>query len=62
MPTVIVEAIEGRSIEQKRGLVEGITEVVVKNFNVEAERVMVIIHELKLENVAKTGKLFTDSH
>ena len=32
MPLVTVKAIEGRTIEQKRGLVKDITEAVVKNF------------------------------
>jgi hypothetical protein len=34
MPTVIVEADEGRTVEQKRGLVKDITDAVCKNYNV----------------------------
>jgi hypothetical protein len=34
MPTIIVEADEGRTVEKKRGLVKDITEAVCKNFNV----------------------------
>ena len=58
MPLVTVEAIEGRTIEQKRELVKDITEAVVKNFNVGPEAVSVVIHELSRENLAKAGKLF----
>ena len=47
MPTIIVEADEGRTIEQKRGLVKEITEAVCKNFMVEPPSVTVLIHELK---------------
>jgi phenylpyruvate tautomerase PptA (4-oxalocrotonate tautomerase family) len=34
MPTIIIEADEGRTVEQKRGLVKDIIEAVCKNFNV----------------------------
>jgi len=61
MPRVTVEAIEGRTIEQKRGLVQDITEAVVKNFDVAPEKVSVAIYEMSRENYAKAGKLFIDS-
>ncbi len=61
MPQVTVEAIEGRTIEQKRGLVKDITEAVIKNFNVGPEVVTVLIREMSRENFAKAGKLFIDS-
>ncbi|MFC1970375.1 2-hydroxymuconate tautomerase [Chloroflexota bacterium] len=60
MPIVTVEAIEGRSIEQKRGLVRDITEAVVRNFGAAPELVHVMIHENSRENVAKAGKLKCD--
>jgi len=60
MPTIIVEADEGRTIEQKRGLVKEITEAVCKNFMVEPPSVTVLIHELKKENRGKAGKLAID--
>ena len=61
MPQVFVEAIEGRTVEQKRGLVKDITEAVVKNFKVTPDKVSVVIHELRRENLAKAGKLYSDS-
>ena len=60
MPTVIVEADEGRTIEQKRGLVKDITDAVCKNFNVGPEAVTTLIHEQKKENRGKAGKLAID--
>ncbi len=60
MPLITVKALEGRTIEQKRGLVEDITEAVVKNFKVELERVMVDIVEYSKDNLAEAGKLFVD--
>ena len=61
MPFVTVKALEGRTIEQKRGLVRDITEAVVKNFKVEPESVIVDIIEHSRDNLAKAGKLFVDS-
>ena len=60
MPRVTVEALEGRTIEQKRGLVKDITEAVVKNFDVGPEAVTVLIREVSRENFAKAGKLRID--
>jgi len=60
MPTVIVEADEGRTVEQKRGLVKDITEAVCKNFNVPPQSVTIHIHEGKKENRGKDGKLAID--
>jgi 4-oxalocrotonate tautomerase len=47
-------------VEQKRGLVQDITEAVCKNFNVAPETVSILIHEGKKENRAKAGKLAID--
>ncbi len=60
MPIVTVAAIEGRTIEQKRSLVKDITEAVMKNCKVEADQVTIIIQEMKRENFAKAGKLYSD--
>jgi 4-oxalocrotonate tautomerase len=60
MPTVIVEADEGRTIEQKRGLVKDITDAVCRNFQVEPQSVTIFIHEQKKENRAKAGRLVVD--
>ncbi|MGD0235168.1 MAG: tautomerase family protein [Syntrophorhabdales bacterium] len=60
MPTVIVEADEGRTVEQKRGLVKDITDAVCKHFKVPPEAVTVYIHEGRKENRGKAGKLASD--
>jgi 4-oxalocrotonate tautomerase len=60
MPLVTVKAVEGRTLEQKRRLVEDITEAVVKNFKVEPDAVTIDIIEYNKENLAKAGKLFLD--
>ena len=60
MPLITVKAIEGRTVEQKRGLVIDITEAVVKNFGVKPEVVKIDIVEYNKENMAEAGKLFID--
>jgi 4-oxalocrotonate tautomerase len=60
MPEIFVYAIEGRSLDQKRGLVKDITDAVVRNFNVTADAVMVQIVESSKTSKAKGGKLFSE--
>ena len=60
MPTNIVEALAGRTVEQKKGLVRDMTEAVTKNFNVGPDAVTIIIHEFGDENLGKGGKLRVD--
>ncbi len=56
MPVVIVEMWEGRTIEQKKKLVEGITSAMV-NIGVPPEAVHIIIKDNPKHNWATGGKL-----
>ena len=60
MPEVIVYAVEGRSIEQKRALVKDITDAVVRNFGAAADAVTIQIVEAKKTDKAKGGILFSE--
>jgi 4-oxalocrotonate tautomerase len=60
MPEVIIELAEGRSVDQKRALVKDITDAIVRNCNVAAEAVTVIIHENPKTDKAKGGVLFSE--
>lgn len=60
MPTIIVEADEGRTIDQKRALVKDITDAVCRHYNVEPQAVTILLHEQKKENRGKAGKLACD--
>lgn len=60
MPNIFIETFEGRSIDEKRKVVEEITNVVTKVWNVDKEVVNIRILENKHENVARGGKLFSD--
>ncbi len=60
MPEIFVHAIEGRTIDQKRGLIEDLTAATVRHFKVPRESVMVQIIESSTHNKAKGGVLFSD--
>lgn len=60
MPEVVVYLAEGRSLDQKRGLVKEITDAVVKNCAVKPEVVTVSIMETAKTNKAKGGVLFSE--
>ena len=60
MPLVTVKVLEGKTVEQKRALVKEVTAAVVKNFEVPESAVTVDIVDLKRENIAIGGTLFTD--
>ncbi|MBX6354848.1 MAG: tautomerase family protein [Micromonosporaceae bacterium] len=61
MPRIIVQAVEGRSLEQKRRLVRGITDSVVEAWSVAPETVTVVIEEIRREHFAKAGVLASDT-
>jgi 4-oxalocrotonate tautomerase len=60
MPEVYVHAVEGRTKEQKKALIQDITQAVVKNFGVTADAVLVEIVESSRDNKAKGGVLFSE--
>ncbi len=60
MPEVVVYAIEGRSVDQKRGLVKDITNAVMKNYGVPADAVVVTLVETAKHDKAKGGVLFSE--
>ncbi|MDH4451114.1 MAG: 4-oxalocrotonate tautomerase [Rhodoferax sp.] len=59
MPTYHVEMFEGRSPEQKQQLVEEVTRVTVQTLGCSPESVEIIITEVKRENWATGGKLWS---
>jgi 4-oxalocrotonate tautomerase len=60
MPVVIVEMWEGRSVEQKRRLVEALTAAMVEHAGANATHLHVIIHETPLESWGRAGVLAAD--
>ena len=60
MPTYRVEMIEGRTVEQKKKLVEAITRVSVETLGGTPDMVDIVITDVKRENWATGGKLWTE--
>jgi 4-oxalocrotonate tautomerase len=62
MPHVLIFMRQGRTVEQKREMVKGITEVLVRTIAAKPELVSVVINELTDQNLASDGKLLADKH
>ena len=60
MPTYHVEMMEGRTLEQKKKLVAAITRVSVEILGGTPEAVDILITDVKRENWATGGKLWTE--
>jgi 4-oxalocrotonate tautomerase len=60
MPEVVVYILEGRTLDQKRGLVKDITAAVVKNAGTTPEQVTVSLIETAKNSKAKGGVLFSE--
>uniref|UniRef100_UPI003F8656E8 4-oxalocrotonate tautomerase n=1 Tax=Cupriavidus ulmosensis TaxID=3065913 RepID=UPI003F8656E8 len=60
MPTYHVELFEGRTIEQKRKLVEEVTRVTCETLGCSASAVDIIITDIKRENWSTGGQLWAD--
>ena len=60
MPTYHVEMLEGRTVEQKKKLVAEITRVSVDVLGGVADSVDIVITDIKRENWATGGKLWSE--
>jgi 4-oxalocrotonate tautomerase len=60
VPEVTIQIAEGRTLDQKRALVKGLTDAVVNACGVDPEAVIVVIHENPKTDKAKGGVLFCD--
>ncbi len=60
MPIVQIEMFEGRTLEQKRALVEKVTEAICETVNTPKDSVSIIIREMSKGNYSKAGILFSD--
>jgi 4-oxalocrotonate tautomerase len=60
MPTYHVEMLEGRTLEQKKQLVQAITRVSVEILGGHSDSVDVLITDIKRDNWATGGKLWSE--
>lgn len=61
MPVVTIQMAKGRTQEQKRALVEGITNTIMQTLKVDPDWVTILISELERENIARAGTLLSES-
>lgn len=61
MPLVTVKMLEGRTDEQKRNLVEKVTEAVKETTGVAEEKIIVMIEEMRKDHYAVAGKRISDT-
>ena len=60
MPTINIQLFEGRTPEQKRALVKSITEATCTSLRCHSSSVEIILHEIKRENWATGGTLWSE--
>ena len=60
MPTIRVELMEGRTVEQKRALVQALTQAVVETLKTKPEAVDVLLYDVKRHDWATGGILWSD--
>jgi 4-oxalocrotonate tautomerase len=60
MPNIQITMLKGRSVEQKRKIVERIIDVMVEEAKASKEAVVITIVELDRENYASGGVLIAD--
>jgi 4-oxalocrotonate tautomerase len=61
MPLVTIKIIEGRTVEQKRGMAKDVTEAIARNIGCPTQAVSIDIMEYGKENLATGGELFIDT-
>ena len=61
MPTIHVEMFEGRTLDRRRKLVKEITDGTCRALGCPADAVQIILTDIKKENWAEAGKLFSDT-
>ena len=60
MPTIRVEMFEGRTQEQKKNLVQSLTQACVETLGSKADSVDVILYEIKKTDWATGGELWSE--
>ena len=60
MPRVIIQMVEGRTLEIKRELAKTVTDAVSSSLGISRDRVSVVLHELKEDRLAHGGVLWCD--
>jgi len=62
MPIIHVEMWEGRTLEQKRELVEVLTRETARIIKTDPDSIYIVIEDVKKENWGAGGRLCSDKH
>jgi len=60
MPLVTIKLLEGRTLEQKRAMVEKVTQVIVETTGATPDNVLIDIVHMPREDFARNGKLISE--
>jgi 4-oxalocrotonate tautomerase len=60
MPTIRVDLMEGRTVDQKRALVKALTQAVVDTLGAKPEAVDILLFDIKRHDWATGGELWSD--
>lgn len=60
MPTIRVELMEGRTLDQKKALVQALTQAVVDTLGSKPESVDVLLFDIKRHDWATGGQLWSE--
>lgn len=60
MPIVQIDMLEGRTVDQKRALVQKVTEAITETANCPASAVTIVLRDMPKENLGQAGKLRAD--
>lgn len=60
MPSIRIEALEGRTKEQKRILVKEMTELMVRVFKAAPDSVRIVFEDIAPHNYARGGKIWEE--
>ena len=60
MPVVTIEMAAGRTLEQKRRIVEEFTATLASVLKIDPAEVTILVHELRRESIAKAGRLLSE--
>ena len=60
MPTLRVELMEGRTVEQKKALAEALTRAVVDTLGTKPEAVDILMYDIKRHDWATGGQLWSE--
>ena len=61
MPVVHVYMFEGRTVEQKRKIVAGITQAIDEGAGTEAKEVHVLLHDMPISEWSNGGVLYSEN-